>query len=520
MNIVILHCHFERGGVTQVVENHVRALRDDGGVAQIALVAGDRVGGLSPETLAATTLVQIDDFDYDRHDQAADELPDRAKRIADRLSRQLSALGIGSDNSVLHWHNHGLGKNTAAPRVIRRLAQEGWRILAQIHDFAEDNRPENYRRLIAATGAVNKAELDGYLYPVAPQIHYATLTQADAAILAQLGVPEPQTHCLPNGVVPPGGEPDRDDSLEKVRRAMQLPGDATWSLYPVRGIRRKNVGEFLALSRWLGPQQYAGLTLCPATEVERHSYLRWKALAADVAPQAVFDAGHYREVSFGENLAAADFILSTSVAEGFGMAFLEPWLADREVVARRLPTVIDDFERCGVRFPKLYDAVPIPGDRQWLAQCRQATAAAAESAWSTVAREFHPAPSHATLGSDTGDDADSIDFACLTPRLQVEVLQKLAADSGFESSVKALSRPLVDALSAPPGAELIAANAELVAERYSPQRTRDQLTGIYRHLSSAPAEAEVGSPARAGIAVDLISAARPIYPCRTEAFDG
>ena len=36
--IVILHCHFERGGVTQVVENHVSALRETGQFERIVLV--------------------------------------------------------------------------------------------------------------------------------------------------------------------------------------------------------------------------------------------------------------------------------------------------------------------------------------------------------------------------------------------------------------------------------------------------------------------------------------------------
>jgi hypothetical protein len=520
LNIVILHCHFERGGVTQVVENHIRALRDGDCIEQIVLVAGKRTSGLSAETLSATKLIQIDDFDYDAQDHTADALAGRSGRIAQQLAQQLSAEGITSDNSVLHWHNHGLGKNTAAPEVIRQLVQAGWRALIQIHDFAEDNRPENYRRLITASGATSKTEIDRYLYPVASQIHYATLTRADAAILTKLGIPSSRTHCLPNSVVLPSGEPEKADALAKVRHAMELPADASWCLYPVRGIRRKNVGEFLMLSRWIRPNQFAGLTLCPSTPIERRSYERWKALAVEVAPRAVFDAGHDPDVGFGDNIAASDFILSTSVAEGFGMAFLEPWLAHREVIARRLHTVTDDFEECGVRFPKLYDAVNIPGDQQWLGRCRQESAAAADAAWSTVPEPFRP-PLGPEMNDrpEMNDNDDHIDFAYLTPGLQVDVLRRLAADSGFESSVKELSRSLVDALTTPPDARLIQENGEFVAKRYSPEQTGNQLVAIYQQLCNAPSDRQVESPAHAGIAVELISGARPIYPCRTELID-
>lgn len=511
LNVVILHCHFQRGGVTQVVENHIRALRDSDRVDQIAMVSGDRSDGLADETRSITKLIRIDDFDYDSRDYDADALPGRSSEITRRLTEQLAAEGLTADDSVLHWHNPTLGKNTAAVEVIRRLAQAGWRVLIQIHDFAEDNRPENYRRLIAASGATNKAELDRFLYPVAPHIQYATLTQADASVLTRLGIPESQTHCLPNSVVPPSGQPEKDEALAKVRKVMELPSGSSWCLYPVRGIRRKNVGEYVLLSRWLRPNQFAGLTLCPATPVERRSYERWKTLASEIAPAAVFDAGHDPRVSFGDNLAAADFILSTSVAEGFGMAYLEPWLAHREVIARRLDTVIKDFEQRGVRFPKLYDEVRIPGDPDWLEECRRESAAAADAAWSTVPDPFRP-----SLSLDMSEHNDSVDFAKLTPQRQLSVLRRLASDERFESSVKELSKPLVDALAAPADDRLIEANAAIVRQRYSAEQTGHQLIAIYQQLMAAPSDHQVESPAHAGIALDLITNLRPIFPCRTE----
>ena len=299
MIVVILHCHYERGGVTQVVENHVRALRDTGRFERIILASGNRCSGLSLETLNAVETIRIDAFDYDNGVFAADDLAERSGQMLHALRTQFAQLEVDVGNTVLHWHNHSLGKNTAAPAVIRSLAGEGWRLLLQIHDFAEDYRPENYGRLISAVGATCKRDVDNYLYHQAETVHYATLTQADSNVLCRLGVADECVHCLPNSVaVPHGSELPKEEARAGVVRALSLPPDARWSLYPVRGIRRKNVGELLLLARWVGENRFIGLTLTPATTQEQRSYQRWKKLAGEISGQDGFRCGRKTERSF------------------------------------------------------------------------------------------------------------------------------------------------------------------------------------------------------------------------------
>lgn len=515
MNIAILHCHFERGGVTQVVENHVRWLRNSDRVERIALVSGPRTSGLSEETRRSVESLIIPGFDYDEADESADSIDEKSRQVLDDLSRGLDSIGFTADDTVLHWHNHSLGKNTATPRVIRLLAQAGYRLLLQIHDFAEDNRPQNYQRLIEAAGAHSKAEIDAYLYPVAPQIHYATLTGGDADVLSRVGVGDDRTHCLPNSVVLPRGDRvDQDDALKKVRQAMQLPDDARWCVYPVRGIRRKNLGEFLLVSRWTGADCFSGMTLCPATEVEKRSYQRWRQLADEVAPRMVFDAGHAPTVTLGDNLSASDFVISTSVAEGFGMAFLEPWLVDRPVIARDLPLVTSDFEAAGVQLPCLYDSIPIPGDKTWLAACRGETHEAMLEAWSALSPDFHPVLQRRDAGGE-----DSIDFAKLTPRRQIEVLRRLSTDAGYEASVMDRSTTLVQNLSKSPDETIIQSNRDVVQTHYAPESTGGRLLSIYQSLVSESIDRDIRQPEHAGFGVDLVNQKRPFFPCRTEWLD-
>ncbi len=513
MDVVVLHCHFERGGVTQVVENHVRALAEtSSGDDRVFLFSSSRRGGLSPQTESSTTALTLDPFDYDTKSFSCQKNAERAKRLADEIQRQLTAAGIQRTNAILHWHNHSLGKNTAAPAVAAELAQRGWRLLLQVHDFAEDNRPSNYAGLIRSIGATSPSELDASLYPVANQIHYATLTGGDANVLERLGVPSDQVHSLPNCVSLTGTQSnDQEAALDKVRRLFNLPDNARWYLYPVRGIRRKNVGEFLLLTRWLPEHAYGALTLRPTTDVEARSYERWQSLAKSVVPNLIFDAGSNPDLSFMENLTAADAILSTSVAEGFGMAFLEPWLAGRPVVARELAGVTDDFRSAGVTMDSLYEAIPVPGDSSWLESCRAEYRHARDQAWDVIPRGFHPNSSDDSLG-----DSTLIDFAALTPARQQEVLERVATDDGFNNEMRSHSETLINNLHNPPTCETIAKNASVIGDVYSTNLQGQQLRGIYQQLLEASCDSNIEAPQNAGMAVNLVSEMKPFYPCRTE----
>jgi len=525
--VVILHCHFERGGVTQVVENNVRALRDTGRFERIILASGNRCDGLSSETRNAVECIKVDAFDYDTRVFTADDLVVRREQMMHALRTQFAQLGVGVENTVLHWHNHSLGKNTAVPAVIRSLADEGWRLLLQIHDFAEDHRPENYGRLISAIGANCKRDVDCFLYPQAETIHYATLTRADAEVLCRLGVSSDSVHCLPNGVtVPHGSSLPREEARAGLLRAFSLPADVRWSLYPVRGIRRKNVGELLMLARWAGENRFFGLTLMPATPQEKRSYHRWKKVAAEVSKQTVFDAGENPSISFLQNMLAADYVISTSVAEGFGMAFLEPWLMGRGVIARRLNTVADDFEKCGMNLGSFYEAVLIPGDKSWIDECRTETKSAEAQAWSNLPKAFQP---HIHPFKD--EPSGAIDFAKLIPRRQIEVLQRMSRDAGFENEAKQLSATLVSQLNQDFSVSVLKSNARVVQEHYSAEQAGQRLLNLYEGMINGhgvwnpaaqrgSAQQDFGSPEDAvtmpECGIDLISAFRPYHPCRTE----
>ena len=511
MNIVILHCHFQRGGVTQVVENHVRFLGQCQDVGRVILVSGPRRSGLSEETLASTVQLNARDFDYDDHVADANQNFLRASLMSQDLCGLLADEGLSPSDTLLHWHNHSLGKNTAAPLAIDQLARLGWPVLLQVHDFAEDNRPENYLRLISASGASNKKELDQFLYPRSGKTSYVALTDGDARTLSGIGC---DASTLFNSISLPSDDSiDQESALAKVRSVLDLPDHAKWTLYPVRGIRRKNVGEWLLLTQMLPEEWYSGLTLRPTSAIETASYLRWKEIASTVAPQAVFDAGHHDQLSFAESLSASCKVFSSSVAEGFGMTFLEPWLAGRPVVARRLPGVTSDFEQAGVNLDSFYDAIPIPGSKTWVTDCWVEIESSMDAAIDALPESFRP------NRKPNQQEVDAIDFALLTPIRQMEVLCRVAGDVGFADAVWERSQSLVDSIRNPPNRSVIDANALVIADHYSISSVGERLMELYQStLSRSPSNSDsVTTFASAEFsAVDLVNQNRSFYPCRTE----
>lgn len=533
MNVAILHCHYRRGGVTQVVENHVAGLADRFG-GEIVLVSGGRNDGLSSATLGRTKQLVIEQLDYDvvRKESPTDggsnsngeALRASAGSIAEQIDSGLRSLGLSPETTLLHWHNHSLGKNVATPIAIKQLSVDrGYRQLLQIHDFAEDFRPENYLRVVAAAESVSSEQafssdaVNAYSFPNSPLIRYATLTSGDADVLRELGIADERIHVLPNSVtLGANGLPDAEESLTKIQRAAGLPPDARWCVYPVRGIRRKNLGEFLLLSRLTPANTYAGITLAPATDIESWSYERWRRVAREVAPMAVFDAGTYEGVSFQDNLAAADFIVSTSVAEGFGMAFLEPWLAHRGVIARRLPGVVRDFTQSGVKLDRFYRAIEIPGDKGWIAACRRESSQAFCEAWSELPQRF--GESFRVEAMDVEVDGATIDFATLTTKRQIEVLNRMASDEGFQVSVAEHNIDLVRWLAEPFERSVLDDNADLIMQKYSTVESARKLGAIYQSLlqTSAATNGETIALNLNASVVEMICGKRTYFPCRTE----
>lgn len=484
MKIVIAHHHLGPGGVTRVIANHILALdaalceRDDTATLEVALLADDQNDGWPEDLEAGLKKVVI-------HRRTVPGLAYRpgltgnAEQLAEDVRRSLKNIGFLDETDVLHAHNHSLGKHSVWGAALLLLSRE-MGLLLQCHDFAEDFRPDNYRVLTNSYGGA----LSYANYFQAPNVHYATLNGRDHDVFVKAGVAAERLHFLPNPVPPPPEPVDRDAARAKLQEQFGVDPNQPYWLYPVRGIRRKNVGELCLLAAAGQGAVTPGITLCPTNPKEQRFHKRWKTFSnmARHRLTTVFDTGEGEGLSFAENLAAADRIVTTSVAEGFGMVFLESWLAGRLLVGRDLPDITNDFKQAGLDLSTLTNRINIPID--WVgADDYVATLA---EAYSKVASAYGRPGIDLAAAKESLDRRapdGEIDFADLNERLQERVIEKVFSDAHAAEHVFAQWADITDD---EVRAERIAANKAVVETGFSLAATGRRLLDLYTNVASQP----------------------------------
>jgi hypothetical protein len=339
LRVAIVHYHLRPGGVTRVIEAAVAALSDKG--FRTTVLAGE-----TPNE----THVQAP------HHQLVEELAyGRGKTLSGRdlldIMTQAAARSLGAAPDLWHFHNHSLGKNIAVPCAVEEMASRGMRLLLQIHDFPEDGRPGNYQLLLKEIGGGQPATLGRRLYPQGGHVHYAVLNGRDLRFLCGAGMPEEQVHCLPNPVLV---DSTKDPSAE--------PPQERLFLYPSRAIRRKNIGEFIFWSALAEEGSLFAITRSPKNPVFQPVYEKWVRFAGSHELPVEFNFAAKAGLPFHSLVRKAHRLVTTSIAEGFGLGFLEPWLAGKALLGRKLPDITEQFEQSGLDLSGLYSFLGVPAE--------------------------------------------------------------------------------------------------------------------------------------------------------------
>jgi len=448
VRIALIHYHLLRGGVTSVIHHQARALRSAGD--EVLLISGD-----APQDRSGFPEALIPDLRYDSvrgEARLVDESvkKERAARLADELLRAMEKQW-GSPADVVHVHNPLIRKNALLLPALRLLKDRGMRLLLQNHDFAEDFRPDVYIE--------NESYLDN--------CHYGALNSRDFSFLHRSGLDPAGLHLMPNEVVPI----EAQSGLERTRY-----------LYPVRGIGRKNIGEALLLSMFIPKGRTIAITLPPTSHRDEPGYRHWKETAQALRLPVEFEVGG--SASLPELLGSAVCALTTSVKEGFGFSFLEPWTAGRAVIGRRIDYVCKDFERSGVRFDDLYASINIPMVYLPPPILRKKMEQALISAFRAFGLE---APSY-TLKMMTDEifSQDKFDFGRLDQELQTDILQTIASNDAARRDL-ADANPFLAGLAArQDDEERIRTNRSCILERYGAAAITDMLRQTYRAVLEKP----------------------------------
>jgi len=463
LRVAIVHYHLKRGGVARVIQSALRALGTLADPPKCVVLSGEcpRYPDFSG------TCVQVEGLQYSN---AQERTPDAAT-LLERLKRS-ARKALGADPDVWHIHNHSLGKNSAMAGVVSLLADEGASLLLQIHDFAEDGRPGNFR-LNQAEG-----EFATRIYPTAPRVQYAVINARDHALLAQTSIAPERLHLLSN---PVEGEAvtSADSHASKAIRDT-LDADRLF-LYPVRAVRRKNFGEFLLWSALARKGDVFATTLGPTNQNYVIPYVRWQSFAAEHGLPVQFGLSEKFGWSFETVMRSANAMLSTSIAEGFGLAFLEPWLYGKAIYGRDLPNVTSDFKAQGIDLGALYTNIPIPGewiDLEALCRCIATGIEASYAAYDTT-----PPVDAVERALDAITLPDGcIDFAGLNESLQESIIVRMAADPTARSTLP-LQRMFQNV---PP--DRIARNADLIRLNYGLETYAKHLDELYRGICSQSEE--------------------------------
>lgn len=349
MDIVIFHYHLNPGGVTRIIESQISSLKLVLPDSKIKLLCGFCPNKAKFTDLGASVIID-DNLNY-----LPEDLPEHT--IKEKYSYLLSLFETEvSKKDVLHMHNLNLGKNPIITYLGYQLAKNGYNIVNHAHDFAED-RPDNWSFLKLIIENTFSKELKSVLYPVFPNYQFATLTLFDLNRLQEYDVKCNRKHLLPNPVNlgPVKDNSNRLDSRKAIQKNLNLSQNKKIFTYPVRVIQRKNIGEYILLAVLFAKEAYWLVTQPPKNPKEIIKYNDWKDFCKKHQIEIYFEVGV--DMDFDAILAGSDACVTTSIREGFGMVYLEPWLSNTPVIGRELEYVINEFKEQGLTFPLLYDAL-------------------------------------------------------------------------------------------------------------------------------------------------------------------
>jgi glycosyltransferase involved in cell wall biosynthesis len=458
LKVVLVHYHLKPGGVTTVVLHQAQAL----------LEAGDEVLVLSGEESAASSAWKnipvkvIPELHYDQW------RPVPGRDIADAVSEAVKPVWNRADLIIVH--NPLIRKNSALLAALKKLSRTEC-LLLQNHDLAEDFRPDVY---------ANEE------YP--ENCHYAVINSRDYGFLLAAGLKREGLHLIPNEVSSVAADP----GLERSRY-----------LYPVRGIRRKNLGEALFLSLYVPEGRTIAVTQPPTTGQDMDIYLRWKELASELELPVEFETG--TETAFSRVLGSAAAVVTTSIKEGFGFSFLEPWTAGLAVAGRRIGYVCGDFEQAGLRFDAFYDFIGLPQCEttgNYPEQFQNRLEKAVRALYAAFGREM-PAATEAMIRNRIF--ASSLpDFGAMDEAMQEDFIRHAAADRGLRDAAAEINPFLKGLAGWIPDPSLVEANRRAVLSSYS----RERITKILRESCRAAVAPVVQSISRSKLLELFLDPAR------------
>jgi len=452
MRVAIVHYHLRIGGVSTVIGQAARVLTSSG--IRVCVITGE-----PPAEKLSVPVAVVPELAYGA---AGPRVPDVIAKMDEAASRLL-----GGAPELWHIHNHSLGKNLAMPAVVGVMAGAGRPLLLQMHDFAEDGRPGNYGLLLDGLADGDQEALGPRLYPRAANVHYAFLNRRDMTAFAGAGLPDTRAHYLPNAVEAPPPAAD-------ICRRSDLV------IYPTRAIRRKNVGELVLWAALERDGRRFALTRAPRNPEHAAVYKRWVEFSSACRLPVEFGLAEKSPLSFPELMRSAACAITTSVAEGFGLAFLEPWLMDCPLAGRALPEITGTFKEEGIDLAQLYDRLDVPLEWVGAENFRGILQRAMQKVYEGYRRILNAEDAEKAYSAAVREGC--ADFGRLDEDMQQSVISHILKNPSAASRIRPPKLSVSDSV--------VSRNKSAVLEKYGSSRYAARLQEIYRTVMESGAGSE------------------------------
>lgn len=433
MKIVFIHYHLKTGGVTTVLKQQVESIL---GTCDLLVLSGDL-----PESPFPCDVVHISGLGYDIFRRNLVE----PERVASAIVEAIH-LKWKDGCDLVHVHNPTLKKNRNFLKILNLLKEGGLKLFLQIHDFAEDGRSSAYF-----------AE-EEYI----ENCHYGVINSRDYDILLKTGLKKEGVHKIFNTITPLHF--NKKDAILK-----------NYILYPIRAIRRKNIGEAILLSLFFKNNAPLVITLPPNSPADIAIYEDWKTYVIENDLNVIFEAGLTHE--FSDLVLSADFLITTSITEGFGFSFLEPWTAKKNLWGRKLPDICQDFEQNSIQLNHLYTRLDVPMD--WVDH--DMLFDTWKSCILKVSARFGATIDAASIKTayEKATTNDVIDFGLLNEPFQKKIISTVLASSVNREKLIRLNPFLSNPGNVSNKDEMIQNNMEAVLFNYNQPKYREKLIDIY-----------------------------------------
>jgi len=313
--------------------------------------------------------------------------------IAETLIEKLS------DMDVVIAENLGIGIHPAVTYAFYLYTQysfaarENKKFIYRFHDFVQQ-RPENFRNVkkfhYSRFGIV--PDWHSILYPAFSNIKYIVINRYDWWRLIEHGIEEKNIYYIPHSVdesiIPPD---NRSEELrKKIIEREKLSPSVKFIFYPVRCVRRKNVEEAIFLTKFFNSLSKVKLPNSPRLKEKFHlivsvkpkegedaryaqkliEFVKRYNLPATIGIEELVswerkydpqDKNKIIKYGIGDAYRIAELVITTSILEGFGFVYIEPWILERAVIGRNIPAITPDFQAAGMKLGHLYTALLVEG---------------------------------------------------------------------------------------------------------------------------------------------------------------